>query len=282
PGQRDYQVIGSCAGSAFPPLDCSIQHCVVGDYVLRAIDATSAGGEVVTSIVLDNPAGTVQAWSFGVCHDPALLAVAPSGIALGASSLTVNGGAEPDFQAVQVFSEGFAVAAVIDLIPFGSPLVFEVLPTGFAHELYVVTYQVQTTTVETTSLDFCESLGTPPVEIVISSELTSVDPVTISGDVTIEPGDPSFRRGDCNVDGAVDVSDSVFLLNFLFVPGSDAPVCNDACDSNDDGVRDISDPVYLLAYLFLPGSPAPPGPFPMCGGDGSVDGLDCPIYSACP
>src|SRR6185369_3731341 len=72
-----------------------------------------------------------------------------------------------------------------------------------------------------------------------------------------------FKRGNCNNDDAVDVSDAVCMLNWLFV-GGHAPGCVAVTNTNGDGETDISDAVYLLASLFL-GGPPPVAPFPECG-----------------
>ncbi len=95
----------------------------------------------------------------------------------------------------------------------------------------------------------------------------------------LAPVDPSaqFRRGDANDDGSVQISDAVFLLSYLFIPGSDDPPCFSAADPNDDGSVQISDAVYLLSYLFVPSSPPPPAPFPDCGVEGTPDGLLCDL-----
>ena len=61
--------------------------------------------------------------------------------------------------------------------------------------------------------------------------------------------EPLFRRGLCNFDDLVDVSDVMFLLDYQFSGGSE-PGCLDACDCNDDGVLDLSDAINLLGYLF--------------------------------
>ncbi|MCA8961943.1 MAG: hypothetical protein KDC38_15565, partial [Planctomycetes bacterium] len=54
--------------------------------------------------------------------------------------------------------------------------------------------------------------------------------------------------------------------------------CPDRGDTNDDGAMDISDAVYLLSALFVPGSPTPPAPYPDEGDDPTPDSLtpDCP------
>jgi hypothetical protein len=91
---------------------------------------------------------------------------------------------------------------------------------------------------------------------------------------------PLLVRGDANDDGAIDVSDAVFMLLALFRPRAQ-PGCADALDSNDDGRNDISDPIRLLGFLFR-GAPSPPPPFPDCGADMTADGLGCRVHAACP
>lgn len=72
--------------------------------------------------------------------------------------------------------------------------------------------------------------------------------------------EPLFVRGDANSDCGVDITDAVFILNYLFLGGTH-PECEDAADTNDTGTLDISDGIFLLTYLFLGGDPPPyPGP----------------------
>jgi hypothetical protein len=89
----------------------------------------------------------------------------------------------------------------------------------------------------------------------------------------------SYRRGDSNADGVLNVSDSSHLLGFLFL-GGPAPPCRDAADANDDGSLDISDAPASLGFLFL-GGPAPAAPFPSCGTDPTDDGIGCESYPPC-
>ena len=89
-----------------------------------------------------------------------------------------------------------------------------------------------------------------------------------------------FRRGDGNVDGNVDLSDGIYVLNFLFL-GTVAPTCFDAMDTNDTGVIDLSDGIAVFGFLFLGGPPpAAPGNL-ACGIDVGADDLDCAAYPAC-
>jgi hypothetical protein len=64
-----------------------------------------------------------------------------------------------------------------------------------------------------------------------------------------------FIYGDANGDGVIDISDVVYLINYLFIHGP-APVPLAAGDANCDAVVDVSDVVYLINYLFV-GGPAP-------------------------
>jgi hypothetical protein len=74
------------------------------------------------------------------------------------------------------------------------------------------------------------------------------------GDIVMIQLQETFIRGDANGDGVIDISDVVYLLNYLFVHGP-APVPLEAGDATCDGVVDASDVVYLIKYLFVNGPP---------------------------
>lgn len=82
-------------------------------------------------------------------------------------------------------------------------------------------------------------------------------------DEELLPG--KFVRGDTNNDLRVNLSDAVFLLNYLF-GGGEKPPCHAVADINGDVDLDISDAVFLLRFLFL-GESHPPAPFPECQDD---------------
>jgi len=90
---------------------------------------------------------------------------------------------------------------------------------------------------------------------------------------TVVSAQSSFIRGDSNQDSKVDISDSVFIYNYLFQGGT-IPKCEDAADINDDGKIDITDPVYLNNYLYK-GGPKPPTPYSNPGNDPTTDDLGC-------
>jgi len=72
-----------------------------------------------------------------------------------------------------------------------------------------------------------------------------------------------FDRGDCNIDGFVDIADGIYIMRFLF-QGFPPSICMNACDHNGDGTVDVSDTVYIITYIFMNGTPPPP-PFGDCG-----------------
>ncbi len=86
--------------------------------------------------------------------------------------------------------------------------------------------------------------------------------------------DAPFLRGDSNRDFALDISDVVFTLGYLFQGGS-SPVCGDAMDSNDDGAPDISDAISTLFSLYGGGVPARFPGMLIAGFDPTADGLFC-------
>jgi hypothetical protein len=93
------------------------------------------------------------------------------------------------------------------------------------------------------------------------------------------PGTP-FRRGDCDGNGLVNITDAIVGLNWLFKGGAE-PACPDTADVDDDGKAGLTDMVVIVNYLFKAGpAPAAPGPDD-CGADPTDDTLaDC-VYT-CP
>jgi len=85
--------------------------------------------------------------------------------------------------------------------------------------------------------------------------------------VIVIGGSGSYICGDADGNQIVEVSDAVFLVRYIFVPGSRAPITYEAGDVDCNGVVDIVDAVYLINYIFVPGSPEPCDP----DGDGEPD-----------
>ena len=80
-----------------------------------------------------------------------------------------------------------------------------------------------------------------------------------------------FIRGDADGSGTVNLTDVLFIRNFLFL-GTSPPPCLDAADVDDDEDIDLTDSVFLNNYLFFgidngTGAFWIPPPFPACGVD---------------
>jgi hypothetical protein len=65
---------------------------------------------------------------------------------------------------------------------------------------------------------------------------------------------PTYKCGDVNGDGQVNVGDAVYLINFAFKFGpSPVPLC--IGDTNGDGNTNVGDIVYLINFVFKGGPP---------------------------
>ena len=84
-----------------------------------------------------------------------------------------------------------------------------------------------------------------------------------------------FLRGDSNQDNAVDISDAIYTLSYLFTDPNISLRCQDALDANDDGRMDISDAIFTLNFLFANNNLEFPKPYPSKGQDQTDDILGC-------
>ncbi len=80
--------------------------------------------------------------------------------------------------------------------------------------------------------------------------------VAIAIVVDDDPG--VLMRGDADDNGSINVTDVIYLNNYLFA-GGPAPPCWDQGDVDDNYSINITDPIYLSNWLFN-GGPPPPGP----------------------
>lgn len=79
------------------------------------------------------------------------------------------------------------------------------------------------------------------------------------------PAGTSFRRGDVNGDGRYNLVDGVELLRYL-TGALETPACLAALDVDADGGTDITDAIFLLNFVFMRNSPPPASPGPgECG-----------------
>jgi cohesin domain-containing protein/dockerin type I repeat protein len=99
-------------------------------------------------------------------------------------------------------------------------------------------------------------------------------PQRMAGKIAIVDDIIFFIRGDANRDGAVDISDPISVIEYLYL-GGPAPTCMDAADADDNGQVELTDAVVVLSSLFL-GTAVISQPYPSQGADlTSDDALDC-------
>ena len=94
-----------------------------------------------------------------------------------------------------------------------------------------------------------------------------------------EPTSFLWARGNCNADNAVDLSDAIAALNYLFNKTA-GPLCLRLCDGDDSKVLDLGDAVALLQLIFHDdplGAATPPRPCP-----GSASECDLLESEPCP
>ena len=180
------------------------------------------------------------------------------------------------------FADGMTVGCVYTFV--GT----DVLTFATATELVTVDYStvaaglIGAANPTVTQLQFSQTLGTPPVELVVVVGAASQGVQGETGTITLTPvTGTGFVRADINDDAVVNLADAVQLLNALFLGG--VTNCDDAADTNDDELKNIADAVYLLSYLFTSGPDIPePGGNGSCGTDPVGDALDCAEYNSCP
>jgi hypothetical protein len=124
--------------------------------------------------------------------------------------------------------------------------------------------------------------GTGDWEFGIRFETEERLPLSVE-DLTVELVAPStgtgFRRGDADVNGSVNITDSVRILNVLFL-GIGVITCDDAADADDNGSVNITDAVRILNVLFLGLGTIPAPGAETCGPDPTDEGISCASYPA--
>ncbi len=83
-------------------------------------------------------------------------------------------------------------------------------------------------------------------------------PEIVPGSVTVQE---SYMCGDADGNKAINLSDILFLISFLYLdPPGPAPEPIEAGNADGTGDINLSDILYLISYLYLD----PPGPGPIC------------------
>ena len=257
---------------------CAVpEHCV--DDKLKVVFASTGtselsnvtvGQEIEVHVLLDVKLSPIQGFSYGVAHDTAVLEILS---ATGKGALNVIAPAAWTATKIAQDKLGFIQSMVLT---FEYPPIE--LPVRDNLKLAIAKYRVLAVPVSDSKLRFTNGLrppGSPEFVIVFSIAGWAKYPKTVDNAV-IGGSNPlsKFSRGDANGDGSISLADAIVSLQNVFLSQLVLFDCEDMLDANDDGVLDISDPVFLLNYLFRSGPPLP-GPFKRCGQDGESDALRC-------
>ncbi len=243
-------------------------------YVASPVAMGAGSTATVSFLIADVVEQDSQGFSMSVTHDASSFNV----IDIDASGpvAALSGGAGPVFFGTSIESNGWT-GGVIYFFIGGPPIAYSMAGDPAVD----VTYQSTGGAGDGTELRF-ESIGSPPVSNVVVVAGASIPVCAESGVITVLDGE-SFRRGDINSDGSIDIADAVSALSALFIAGAVIPDCLDAGDSNDDGSFDLGDPVTLLTSLFSTPAPGLPAPWPDCGFDLTADALTCDVPTlGCP
>ncbi len=223
---------------------------MAADSLIVESDTLLAGETDRTISIIGVNKDSVAAYSIAFCYDTTVLFI---------DSLTLQGTRGEGALSFEWTTSFDSVTA--DVVYSGSP---PYIPPGSGVILKMVVDVSHNPASDTTFIHLSE--GT------LSESLYTI---LVDGMFVIEPIPEQFIRGDADADSALDMSDAVSILRYLYIPGTPPSPCMDASDVNDDSDVQMSDPVYLLRHLYVPDSPAPPPPFPGCGVDPSPDMLDC-------
>ncbi len=136
------------------------------------------------------------------------------------------------------------------------------------------------------SLDLVISRAGDPLQSGWTPDYEVIGPFLTGVATAMHEPPPFFHRGDTDGNGALEITDAVAILGFLFL-GSHGPTCMETADANNDSFVGVSDAISVLLYLFGGrASVAPPGPpGDECGVDpdesDSPADLGCAAYSGC-
>lgn len=247
------------------------------DLIVRLVDTAAVAGQTINiEMQIDNSSvDPIQGFSFSFRNATADLT--PESVAAGVELLALNGGAGPDFLNVLILPGAGPDGTGITCGTVFSFLGEDELDPGLGLHCLDMDWTLREDAVpgETTLVDFCDCLGSPPAASVLVINGASIVPSFETATVQIIDS-PAYIRGDPNGSGALDLADPIYTLDRLFQAGP--VICRDAMDANADGAIDLADVLYLLDAINGFG-PLPTAPFPDCG---AIPGpLGCDESGAC-
>jgi hypothetical protein len=229
-----------CANACVAPVNSAVDF-------LEVSSASGSACEVTAVPIIVTNSQALLAYQIHLEFDPNILQVTDVD-----TSGTATGAAHP-------WRFGFGtptLGGTVEIWCYIDSLRLRSIPVG-RDTLVKIMFQVnQSASCATTLLDLKTVTGPPFWGNLLDYAGGNVYPTLVDGNFTVR-----FKCGDANANGVVDVTDVLYLINYLFlVPPGPAPKPLAAGDVNCDGVINVSDVLYLINFLFL----IPPGP-PPCG-----------------
>jgi hypothetical protein len=247
------------------------------DDVIRLGEVEAVPGETVEVPVFITSSVPVEGFQVVVSFDPAM--VEGGGLVFDGTFYENHANGRPDMRVGQVRESGiFEIDVVGDLSneDWALPAGTEVLAAKILVQVSPDAPPGSVVDLQLTNGPDGDGIRPP---FMIRNELThegnarfvSVLPQRIAGKLHIVTDITFFSRGDSNHDGAVDISDALFTLDFLFL-GGNAPPCADAADADDNGKLELTDAVAILGELFTDTGEIA-DPYPGRGSDRNADDL---------
>ena len=182
--------------------------------------AGAAGDSFTSSALLDNAGGgDIQGWSFGVCSNPADLTVDAANS--GADTETAKNGGPVDFNQISTFAEGATQGVVLCFT--GCAVIGDT--SGF--EMVTIDYTIAGSS--DTNIDYCDSLGAPPVNTVVVVGGASLAPSTSGAVVDVINPNQLSASGGTAVLG--DAASTTVTFNNVNYPDIDAVQINLSYDN---------------------------------------------------
>ena len=149
-----------------------------GTSTVKITDGVTGIGESTSVEVRLDTTDAVQGWSLGVCHDPEELELL--GATPGVTVDAMNDGSGPAFIQINEEEGGVTYGVVICFA------LCETLGPGTNYSLLDMNYMAMAPTGTVATLDFCDTLGEPPIVTVLTVEENSIAPEQESGSITVQ------------------------------------------------------------------------------------------------
>ncbi len=252
-----YSPLGGDPGEFLELWNSSGQAISVSGWTIEGLGSTEPDG---THLKFQFPAATTLATDevIIVAKDPAAFTASHGSVARVFGPYPGN--LDNAGEALRVKDAGPGYPATVDYLEYDNDTPWPLHADGFGHSLELFDVEAD--------LD----------NDVAVSWRSSLSPGGSPGYIHKLGAAPRFRRGNCNSDQVVDISDALTILFYLFAGGGPPP-CLDGCDVNGNLTVAIDDAIALLNYLFAPGGFNIPSPTPsecVPAGEGSCARSNCP------